>query len=743
MSKKRGRPSKKKEINIQSDETRLVFALVLGLFAAFCFLSYFNEGEIFAVLKSYFGGSVITLGLFSLGISLKLFGVKLKFLGVANMFGLALITLALASIFHVGYPTDTAFAEAELGNGGGLIGYFLSSKLIDAVSKNGAIISILFFLFLGVLLFTNTTLSQIRDLIFKSHDKVKDMSETLAQKGGEMAEKVGEMGETLPTGEEFVGALSGKDRLDRPLDTEDLEKKDADDEPAYIPPVGSLGTKEESEHELFGKIAYPNWKLPPVDLLEPSVEYKIDAAAQKKNSQIIEQTLRSFGIQAKVVDVVTGPTVSQYALSISVGTKVAKITNLAHDIALALAAPSGKVRIDAPIPGTSLVGIEVPNEEKSAVKLRTLMESKEINNLKHKLALPVGLDVAGRPVAKDITKMPHLLIAGQTGSGKSVAINTILMGLLMRFSPDEMRLIMVDPKRVEMAEYNGIPHLLHPVIERTDKVANALDWAIGEMTRRYDLFTQVRARNIETYNNFMGFTALPYIIIVIDEMADLMMMKKIDVESKIVRLAQMARATGIHLLLATQRPSVDVVTGLIKANIPARMAFTVATQIDSRVILDSAGADALLGNGDMLLVTADMNKPTRVQGVFCTDGEIKSVLDFIKEQAEEKLEYLDDLTEAHIPEGAITLAGGVAGASGGSDDPLFKQAVQIIINRQKASASRLQRELSVGYNRAARLIDEMEAAGIVGPQDGSKPRKVLINDMSALENGASAPEQAS
>jgi DNA segregation ATPase FtsK/SpoIIIE, S-DNA-T family len=739
MSKKRGRPSKSKEINIQSDETRLVFGLVLGLFAVFCFLSYFNEGEVFAILKSYFGGAVLSLGLLSFGISLKLFGMKLKFLGIANLFGLALVTLAIAALFHVGYDSQMAFNEAEAGNGGGLIGYFLSSRLTEAVSKNGAIVSILVFLFLGALLFTNTTLTQIRDLLFKSHDAAKD----LAQKGEELAGKLAE-GES-EDGEQhglFVGALSGKDRLNRPLDpelAENLEKKDADDEPSFVPPVGSLGAKEDTSGDLFGKIMYPNWKLPPLDLLEPPVEYKIDVAAQKKNSQIIEQTLRSFGIQAKVVDVVQGPTVSQYALSISVGTKVAKITNLAHDIALALAAPSGKVRIDAPIPGTSLVGIEVPNEEKTVVKLRSVMESKEMNNLKHKLPMPVGLDVAGRAIVKDITRMPHLLVAGQTGSGKSVAINTILMGLLMKFSPDALRLIMVDPKRVEMAEYNGIPHLLHPVIERADKVANALDWSIGEMTRRYDLFTQVRARNIETYNNFMGFTALPYIVIVIDEMADLMMMKKVDVESKIVRLAQMARATGIHLLLATQRPSVDVVTGLIKANIPARMALTVATSIDSRVILDSQGADALLGNGDMLLVTSDMNKPVRVQGAVCGDPEIKSVLDFIKEQSEEELQYLDELTEAHVPEGAITLEGGVSPS--GSDDPLFKQAVQIVINRQKASASRLQRELSVGYNRAARLIDEMEASGIVGPQDGSKPRKVLITDISALENSDPAPEQ--
>lgn len=469
--------------------------------------------------------------------------------------------------------------------------------------------------------------------------------------------------------------------------------------------------------------ASSTWIYPPLNLLMDVPQKEADRGDVTRNADIIEKTLDSFGIRARVSEVNKGPTVTQYALAITMGTKLSKITALGNDLALALAAPTGQVRIEAPIPGRSLVGVEIPNVRPEVVTLKRLLSSDTFTQNADPLLVPLGLDVSGEPSATTIAKMPHVLIAGTTGSGKSVALNSWISTILFRAKPDEVRMILVDPKRVELAGYNGIPHLLTDVIVEPDKIISALKWTVGEMEARYKEFAKAGARNIEGYNAMEGVEKKPFIIFVIDELADLMMFAAGDAEDLITRIAQMARATGIHLILATQRPSVDVITGLMKANIPSRLAFNVSSMIDSRVILDSPGAEKLLGKGDMLYLPPDQAKPRRIQGPFVTEKEVHDLVKFLKSQTPE-VHYTEEITELKSP----VMVGGVpmGGNAGGVDkDPLFNQAIDIISQFDKASASLLQRRLKVGYARAARMLDELEAAGFVSPAEGSKPREVI------------------
>lgn len=463
------------------------------------------------------------------------------------------------------------------------------------------------------------------------------------------------------------------------------------------------------------------WKYPSVDLLSDQESGKADRGDIKGNAAIIEKTLESFGITARVVEVNLGPAVTQYALEVALGTKLSKITALERDLALALAAPTGTIRIEAPIPGRSLVGIELPNRSPEFVPLRKMMESTEMNERASKLAVALGLDVAGKALVAEISKMPHVLIAGQTGSGKSVCINAFLASILFRASPSEVKLILVDPKRVELTGYNGIPHLLTPVIVEPEKVVSALRWVLSEMDRRYKLFAQAGVRNIDGYNEMSGFQALPFIVVVIDELADVMLFSPVEVEDSVTRIAQMSRATGIHMVLATQRPSVDVITGLIKANIPCRVAFAVSSLIDSRVILDTQGAEKLLGRGDMLYLPPEQAKPIRVQGAFVSDKEINALVTFLKTQGIEP-QYTEEVTT--MTKTGMAPVPGI----GGDVDDLFKEAVKIVCQYDRASASLLQRRLSVGYARAARIIDQLEATGVVSGAEGSKPREVLVQN---------------
>jgi S-DNA-T family DNA segregation ATPase FtsK/SpoIIIE len=489
--------------------------------------------------------------------------------------------------------------------------------------------------------------------------------------------------------------------------------------------VGSPSTAAEPlEQKLVSNIPGEEkvWKYPSLEILSEVESGKADRGDIKGNAAIIEKTLESFGITARVVEVNLGPAVTQYALEVALGTKLSKITSLERDLALALSAPTGTIRIEAPIPGRNLVGIELPNRSAEFVSLRKMMESEEMQGAKSKLEVSLGLDVSGKPIVANIAKMPHILIAGQTGSGKSVCINAFLGSLLFRASPTEVKLILVDPKRVELTHYNGIPHLLSPVIVDPDKVISALRWILSEMDRRYKLFAQAGARNIDSYNEAAGFQALPYIVLFIDELADIMLFSPVEVEDAVTRIAQMSRATGIHMVLATQRPSVDVITGLIKANIPSRIAFAVASQVDSRVILDTQGAEKLLGKGDMLYLPPEQAKPIRIQGAFVNDREIATLVAFLKNQGVTP-QYTEEVTTM-AKAGMVS----VPGIEGEVDD-LFKEAVKCVCQYERASASLLQRRLSIGYARAARIIDQLEAAGVINPSDGSsKPREVLVQN---------------
>lgn len=465
------------------------------------------------------------------------------------------------------------------------------------------------------------------------------------------------------------------------------------------------------------------WEFPPVSLLEKRVGGEADRGDVKKNAAVIEKNLESFGIQARVVEVNYGPAVTQYALEISLGTKLSKITALQNDLALALAAPTGQIRIEAPIPGRSLVGIEIPNRTPEFVPMRRMLEAEVMQKAKSKLTVALGLDVSGEPVIADIGKMPHVLIAGSTGSGKSICLNSFIATFLFRASPQEVKLILVDPKRVELTQYNGIPHLLTPVIVEPEKVVSALKWSINEMERRYKLFAEVGARNIEMFNEMSGFQALPYLIIIVDELADVMLFAPSEVEDAVTRIAQMARATGIHLVLSTQRPSVDVITGLIKANIPCRIAFNVSSMIDSRVIIDMPGAEKLLGRGDMLYIPPEQAKPTRIQGTFVSDPEIQRLIAFLR-QSGVSPEYTEEVTTKYH---ATTVGGSGTELADENLDSLFEEAVRLVCQHGKAAASLFQRRMSIGYARAARILDQLEKAGVVGPQDASKPREVLIS----------------
>jgi S-DNA-T family DNA segregation ATPase FtsK/SpoIIIE len=467
--------------------------------------------------------------------------------------------------------------------------------------------------------------------------------------------------------------------------------------------------------------ADPDWQFPGINLLNQKQD-KANAGDVNGNAQTIKETFANFNIEVEMEGANVGPRVTQYTMKPPTGVKLTKITALENNLALDLAAHA--IRMEAPIPGKRAVGIEVPNIKPATVRISSLLESTELSGIQSPLGFVIGRDIAGKPIVADLAKMPHMLVAGQTGSGKSVMINTFLTSLLYRNSPSDLKLILVDPKQVEMAPYNDIPHLLTPVINEPEKCISALKWAVAEMERRLRTMAEVGKRNIGEYNNLKKEEGMPYIVIVIDELADLMMMAARDVEALIVRLAQKARAAGIHLVLATQRPSVDVITGLIKANVPARIAFTVASQVDSRTIIDQMGAEKLLGRGDMLLLTSEMPKPKRVQAALIEDDETGKVTEFIRNQRPPQ--YDNEIISQPVQIGK----GGVVSDMGGdSDDDMFRDAVHVVLESRKASTSLLQRKLRIGYGRAARLIEQMEEQGIIGQADGSRPREVLVHSM--------------
>ena len=477
------------------------------------------------------------------------------------------------------------------------------------------------------------------------------------------------------------------------------------------------------------KTSASGYTLPPVELLKQGkTSSKKSSENLAENARLLEETLKSFNVEAKVVNVTKGSSVTRYEIQPAIGVKVSRIVSLSDDIALNLRARS--IRIEAPIPGKAAVGIEVENETRETVTIREMIDSREFKREASKLAFAVGKDISGRPIVADLAKMPHLLIAGATGSGKSVCINTIIASILYRATPDEVRLIMVDPKMVELGNYNGIPHLLIPVVTDPNKAAAALNWAVAEMTNRYKKFAENNVRDLKSYNALMkrekkSEEIMPQIVIIIDELADLMMVASSQVEQAISRLTQLARAAGMHLIVATQRPSVDVVTGLIKANIPSRIAFMVSSQIDSRTIIDMAGAEKLVGNGDMLYKPQDIDKPLRIQGPYISDDEVMNLIRFVKSQVEDE-NYDSEIAET-IEKGDVSVA------SNDQEDELMDEAIMTVIDAGQASVSMLQRKFRIGYNRAARIIEDMQSLGVIGPPDGSRPRSVLwsIEDYNA------------
>jgi S-DNA-T family DNA segregation ATPase FtsK/SpoIIIE len=508
--------------------------------------------------------------------------------------------------------------------------------------------------------------------------------------------------------------------------------------------IRGLGRDKASEDQALVTISDPNWKAPSLDLLEKK-QSPADAGDIQQNALTIKNTLAEFDIDVDMEGANTGPRVTQFTLRPPSGVKLTRITALETNIALNLAAPS--LRIEAPIPGQKAVGIEVPNVRPADVRLYSVLSSPKWEKETKPLSFAIGKDISGEVIIGDLNKMPHLLIAGQTGAGKSVMINTLITSLLYRNSPSDLKLILVDPKQVEMSSYEDIPHLLTPIITEPDKMISALKWSVNEMQRRYSLLAENKVKSIEAYNNKIQSAgtkvsvadedgvlqehengAMPYIVIVIDELAELMMTAPKDVEALIVRLAQKARAVGIHLVLATQRPDANIITGLIKANVPAKIAFTVASQINSRIILDETGAEKLLGSGDMLFRTAEMGKPKRVQGAFVSDAEIHKINDYMRMQSPPQ--YNDEVVSQPVH---LNGKGGVVmDFDSSNDDDLYKEAVQLVVRTGKASASLLQRHLRVGYARAARIIDNMEDQGIIGPADGARSREVLISDYDEL-----------
>lgn len=683
--------------------------LVLGVVSLLAFVDLAGPvGRILEkILTLLFGGGYFLIPFVILWLAYLTFKGTSHERHSIHYWGLSLLILSLYGLLHW-----TEASPGFIGLGGGYVGMILSWPILKIFGSVAGIV-VLFALFIVSILLL---FDGIIDRLFGEHNIFRQgymnarhsmMSRAYSDDHDEEPdEEDEEEDDETETEEEAEG------------DTEADEG--TDEETSDEAPSDSGDSSDDGEQEKL--FTPPRRRLPkinmPVELLSGKTS-KPNSGDIRANQEIILRTLQNFGISVEMGEVNVGPTVTQYTLRPAEGVKLTQITTLQNDIALALAAHP--IRIEAPIPGKSLVGIEVPNKSVAIVTLRELIDSSQFKkNRSSHLSLAIGKDVAGIPYLADLDRMPHMLVAGATGSGKSIAINAIIISLIYQNQPNDLKFILVDPKRVELTTYKNIPYLLTPVITDVKKTVSALRWAVKEMDRRYDLLSRKGYRNIASYNAGVGNgDKLPYIVIIIDELADLMAVAANDVEAAIVRLAQMARAIGIHLIVATQRPSVDVITGLIKANITSRVAFSVASLVDSRTILDNAGAEKLLGRGDMLFISAELSKPKRLQGSYVSDRDIESVANYLREKA--KPDYLDEVTTLH------TGADGSGGGGSDADDPLLDQAKEVILQAQKASASLLQRRLRVGYARAARLLDILEEMGFIGPADGAKPREILYD----------------
>ncbi len=701
---------------------RTIYGIIMFLTAIILFLSFFGQagwgGEfLMNSAISLIGKAVFILPLLFFIAGLVFFGKKPE-INYSKDNKLIIFAFILTVLGITGILETFAFSQQAVKEYGGFLGYLLASPLIGLFGIWGATIIFIAVIGIGSVIFYQSVPSN-----FWNPKPKKEEEKPIKQEKplySRMLEKV--------TGApEFqIKQIDSDSEEDR--EGIQIEKKgffDKKNKPE------DLGIKTDTASIFDGS----SYKFPPLDLLErdKGVAYSGDI---RINSAIIKNTLENFNIPVEMSEINIGPTVTQYSLKPAEGIKLSKITTLSNDLALALAAHP--IRIEAPIPGRSLVGIELPNKKRTIVGMRGLLEKPEFNDPSSRLTIALGKDVAGSPVYADLAKMPHLLIAGSTGSGKTISLNSIMLSLLYKSSPVFLRFILVDPKRVEFPVYNGLPHLLTPVIHTPQKTVDALRWLISEMERRFEVLSEAKARDIIGYNKIITENnnskelkqeVMPYIVLVIDELADVMAARGRDVEAGIVRLSQMARAVGIHVIVATQRPSVEVITGLIKANITSRMTFQVASQIDSRTVLDMAGAEKLLGFGDMLYISTDISKPKRVQGAYISEKEVRKTVGYIKKfNTQEEPEEAKDKISEDLETALQFTEFSEADSFTEGEDLLYEQAKQIVIESKKASASLLQRRLRVGYARAARLIDMLEESGVVGPGDGAKPREIIAKD---------------
>lgn len=713
--------TRKTKARLSPDAQREISAVFLGAMALLLTFACFNFGGtlvtgMFHGLRVMMGYAAYLLPVICAALAWMLFQPTKYNVKGLTYFGYLGLLASVAALFHVGIVPADAVNQATAGNGGGYLGYGITSAMLTVLNVVASSIVLVALSIIFLILATGVNLGVLFKALLAGFTREGKADEEAPKLKTEMAQLTvnDNSGAAAPTALPMRGELN-VGGIKKPMLPAAPEQ-----------PKEALTTNSEEE-----------WTPPSLDLLQ-TTGTKADAGDVKANAAIIQQTMESFGINVQMAEVNVGPTVTQYTFTPPAGVKLNKITTLDTNLALSLAAHP--IRIEAPIPGKSAVGVEIPNKSIAMVRLRGVLETPEWKKDKAPLTFVLGRDVSGMPMFTDLAKMPHMLIAGATGSGKSGMINSLLASLLYHSSPNDLKLILVDPKRVELGLYNDIPHLLTPVIVEPEKCISALKWAVAEMERRYKLLAEVGNRNIIEYNKAHADEAMPYIVIVIDEMADLMVLAAADVESLIVRLAQMARAIGIHLVLATQRPSVDVITGIIKANIPARLAFSVASQVDSRTILDQMGAEKLLGKGDMLFLSPEFMKPRRIQGAWVDEKEVKAVTDYLR--ASRSPQYNDEVLSQKVSIGGKSVGGG-GGDMGEPDDDMFMEAAEAVFRAGKASASMLQRRLRVGYARAARLLDLLEEQGIIGPADGARPRDVLISDLSQIRgNGGGAPAEA-
>lgn len=739
-ARKRRTTRKKKALTFEVEKhvAREIWAVAYLSLAALTWLSLNKQLGFLGDIWVSFLHPIFGVGMTAVPVILLLMGASVFFSkkinwGLARFTGLAALAVAILGFVHMSVPVDESLEVAQSGGGGGYIGFVSSFIFSSAFGDMGAYVLLAATFLIGVLLSMQISLGDIMRGVVPSKKSVKkaikvatpeikivqnkkeerkpELDQLKIVKPSFMKEEEDDTAMTIKQ----VSAEEVEERIKKESKVEatKAEKKNAEGEIIMV--------DQKSPKSL-------DWEYPSMDLLNSSREtFALNQKDLKSKANLIKDKLEQFGIEVGMHEVHVGPTVVQYTLKPASGVKLSKITSLKNDLALALAAPA--VRIEAPIPGKSLVGIEIPNESRATVHMREIMESREYRGMGSELKLALGRNVSGESVVADLGKMPHLLIAGATGSGKSVGMNSFLISMLYNNSPRELRLIMIDPKQVELRPYNGLPHLLTPVITDPEKAATSLRWAVAEMNRRYKVCAESGARNIGEYNKGRKkLDRMPKIVIVIDELADLMMQAQKEVEASICRIAQMARAVGMHLIIATQRPSVDVITGLIKANIPARIAFTVASSIDSRTVLDQTGAEDLLGAGDMLYLSGTMGKPVRVQGIYISTEEVERVTNQLKLKLEsEEVEYIEDITSKETAKKTVRGVPDLPDAPK-TDDDLIALAIECLKNNRKAaSTSSMQRYLKIGYSRAARIIDMLEEQGIIGPARGSKPRDVFLS----------------